>query len=297
MKKMILSLFYMLIAFPAMAQEAKFMGIPIKGNIHDFAERIMADSVFQKSYEDRHGIILTGRFVDIQCLFILKSDHGEIHEVDVKFPSAELWKDLETTYYLIKKYLIKKFGHPLFEEERFLDTSFPSLRYDNVLKGECFYSSEFKISDSDGYARLFIKRFSDDSASVVLRYSNGAWSQDKFKSIMNDLVGVNGADDVRGGHAERFFHGYGTYELRDRVLLNDGLPIPSYDIQEEGRVVVDIKVNPQGKVVRARINVQTNTDNKILHKSAIKAAIKARFNKVDENEDQPGTITYYFRHW
>ena len=296
MRKIILSLLITFFSIPFMAQEAKFMGIPIKGDIHEFARCLTADSTIQKYYEDHSGIILTGRYMDVQCLFILKSHDGDIQEVDVKFPSVELWNDLETGYYLVKKYLIKLYGIPVFEEERFIDTNFPSLRYDKVLKGECFYSSEFKMSDTDSFVRLFIKRFSDESASVVLRYSNGKWSKDKFKSIMKDLVDDEESADVKIP-ANRLFQGYGTYELRDRSLLNDSLPVPSYDTLEEGRVVVDIKVNPQGKVVRARINVQTNTDNKILHKSAIRAAASARFNKVDENENQPGTITYYFRHW
>ena len=89
--------------------------------------------------------------------------------------------------------------------------------------------------------------------------------------------------------------GYGTFDLNGRSLGEGGLPMPVYNVQEEGRVVVTITVNPQGQVIRTSINKRTNTVNAQLRKAAEEAAKKARFNKVDGVNDQTGTITYYFR--
>ena len=88
--------------------------------------------------------------------------------------------------------------------------------------------------------------------------------------------------------------GYGTFDLGGRSLGTGSLPKPVYNVQEEGRVVVNITVNPAGQVVATSINPQTNTVNSVLRKAAEDAARKARFNTVDGVTNQTGTITYYF---
>ena len=88
--------------------------------------------------------------------------------------------------------------------------------------------------------------------------------------------------------------GYGTFDLGGRSIGEGGLPRPIYNVQEEGRVVVSITVNPAGHVIATSINRQTNTVNAALRKAAEDAAKKARFNAVDGINNQTGTITYYF---
>jgi TonB family protein len=89
--------------------------------------------------------------------------------------------------------------------------------------------------------------------------------------------------------------GYGTFDLNGRSLGPGGLPMPVYNVQEEGRVVVTITVNPAGQVVHTSINKRTNTANAALRKAAEDAARKARFNSVGGVNNQTGTITYYFK--
>ena len=89
--------------------------------------------------------------------------------------------------------------------------------------------------------------------------------------------------------------GYGTFDLNGRSLGPGGLPRPIYNVQEEGRVVVTIIVNPAGQVIHTSINKRTNTANAALRKAAEDAARKARFNSVDGVNNQTGTITYYFK--
>lgn len=72
------------------------------------------------------------------------------------------------------------------------------------------------------------------------------------------------------------------------------MPRPVYNVQEEGRVVVSITVNPAGHVIATSINRQTNTVNTALRKAAEDAAKRARFNAVEGVNNQTGTITYYF---
>ena len=89
--------------------------------------------------------------------------------------------------------------------------------------------------------------------------------------------------------------GYGTFDLNGRSLGPGGLPRPVYNVQEEGRVVVTITVNPAGQVVHTSINKRTNTANAALRKAAEDAARKAKFNAVSGVNNQTGTITYYFK--
>ena len=89
--------------------------------------------------------------------------------------------------------------------------------------------------------------------------------------------------------------GYGTFDLNGRSLGPGGLPRPVYNVQDEGRVVVTITVNPAGQVIGTSINKRTNTVNASLRKAAEDAAKKARFNSVDGVNNQTGTITYYFK--
>ena len=89
--------------------------------------------------------------------------------------------------------------------------------------------------------------------------------------------------------------GYGNFDLGGRNLAQRELPRPEYNVQDEGRVVVTITVNPEGSVIKTSINPRTNTTNSALRQAALKAASQAVFEKVDELTTQTGTITYYFK--
>lgn len=88
--------------------------------------------------------------------------------------------------------------------------------------------------------------------------------------------------------------GLGSWDLNGRSL-NGTLPVPVYNVQDEGRVVVTIVVNPSGKVISTSINKRTNTVSTALRRAAEEAARKARFNVTDGVNNQTGTITYYFK--
>ena len=75
----------------------------------------------------------------------------------------------------------------------------------------------------------------------------------------------------------------------------DGLARPVYDVQAAGRVVVDITVAPNGKVVSASINpAKSNTADSALRTAALKAARNTVFNSIAGVDNQQGTITYNF---
>ncbi len=114
----------------------------------------------------------------------------------------------------------------------------------------------------------------------------------------NDYIdeGADGAPQGNMETGEKEGSGMGSWDLAGRALAGDGkLPLPAYNVQEEGRVVVTITVDPDGNVVNARIHPRTNTTAQALRTAAINAAKRARFNTTGGVNNQEGTITYYFK--
>lgn len=89
--------------------------------------------------------------------------------------------------------------------------------------------------------------------------------------------------------------GYGSFNLNGRSIGAGGLPRPAYTIQEEGKIVINITVNPKGKVIFAEIGRGTNIDNASMRKSALEAAKRATFNSISGANNQSGTITYVYK--
>jgi TonB family protein len=94
--------------------------------------------------------------------------------------------------------------------------------------------------------------------------------------------------------------GYGTgssVSLKGRSLV-DVLPAPKYDVQVEGRVVVKIKVDRNGKVVEALAQQSGSTlINSTLYAAAEQAALRAKFTPAagDAPPHQSGSIVYVFK--
>jgi colicin import membrane protein len=86
-----------------------------------------------------------------------------------------------------------------------------------------------------------------------------------------------------------------SYDLAGR--RHQSLPLPKYDYQGEGRVVVEVTVDRSGTVTKAIAGVKGSTTlDEYLLRVAREAALKAKF---DSNPAAPviqkGTITYNFR--
>lgn len=89
--------------------------------------------------------------------------------------------------------------------------------------------------------------------------------------------------------------GGGTFNLNGRSIGSGGLPRPAYTVQEEGRIVINITVDPRGNVIFAEIGRGTNISNESMRKSAIEAARRAKFNSIKGTNNQSGTITYSYK--
>ena len=105
--------------------------------------------------------------------------------------------------------------------------------------------------------------------------------------------GVSTGSDTKGGTSG--LGGIGTYDLGGRSLGSGGLAQPSYSVDDYGKVVVSITVDPRGNVVNAEIGRGTNTPNSALRQEALKAARRTKFNSINSVNNQQGTITYRFK--
>ena len=148
-------------------------------------------------------------------------------------------------------------------------------------------AAEKKAAEERAAAEAAAKRIAGAFGKGTQMGSKG--TSDSGQGLQGSPTG-NSADGKTSGVG-----GYGTFDLNGRSLGPGGLPRPVYNVQEEGRVVVTITVNPAGQVIQTSINKRTNTANAALRKAAEDAARKARFNVVDGVNNQTGTITYYFK--
>ena len=106
--------------------------------------------------------------------------------------------------------------------------------------------------------------------------------------VTGDANSKNRAGSGQGNKGDGF-------QLAGRSLVGS-LPKPQYNIQEEGVVVVKIKVDRNGYVVGAEYSLKgSSTQDSRLISAAIKAAKQAKFNKDPKAPAFVyGTITYHF---
>jgi colicin import membrane protein len=87
-----------------------------------------------------------------------------------------------------------------------------------------------------------------------------------------------------------------SYNLEGRSVKGT-LPLPKYELQHDGIVVVEVSVDRAGKVVQATPGIKgSNTLDEYLLRVAKEAALKATFEvKQDAPAIQKGSITYNFK--
>jgi TonB family protein len=84
-----------------------------------------------------------------------------------------------------------------------------------------------------------------------------------------------------------------SYYLEGRKARR--LPVPAYQCENGGQVVVDIEVNQEGFVVRTNVDTDRSVNDNCLTDAAIRAASNSRFSaSTSAAVRQKGSITYLF---
>ena len=85
-----------------------------------------------------------------------------------------------------------------------------------------------------------------------------------------------------------------SFSLRGRNSIS--IPNPIYTCDLPGKIVVNITVNSEGRVIETGINkASSNSDNECLTERALEYAANAVFSQLAGRNEQPGTITYNFK--
>ena len=118
----------------------------------------------------------------------------------------------------------------------------------------------------------------------------------QFGALFGKSGNATGSGDSQGAGQKGNPVGHGSSGGNDWSLagrsLKGTLPQPSDNFRQEGKVVVQIRVNAAGQVTQATIKGGDVSD-KPTQQLALEAAKKAKFTEGDH--DQIGTITYIFK--
>ena len=117
-------------------------------------------------------------------------------------------------------------------------------------------------------------------------------------SLFGNSANNNGAGNGQGdGQKGNPVSGKGSLGGSNWTLSNreaKSIPKPANSFNQEGSVVVHIRVNSEGKVTNVIDNLEGTISDKETRKLAIAAAYKAEFSELKGAQDQIGTITYNF---
>ena len=156
-------------------------------------------------------------------------------------------------------------------------------------------------------ARIEAERIAREQQLAEERARQAAIEQekrDKANAAMSGLFGNNqqgaqGSGTTQGASQQGSQNpvGHGTvggnsWSLAGRNIKT--LPKPSTQFNQEGKVVVNIQVNNEGKVISATVGEGTTVSDYQTRQVALEAARKAEFSP-SENKIQVGTITYTFK--
>lgn len=147
-------------------------------------------------------------------------------------------------------------------------------------------------------ARLEAERRAQEQAEAERRRQQEAIDKAaKLGGVFGSNQGSTGSgdtqnDDRQGNPVGQGQSGGNSWSLNGRSL-NGRLAEPVYDTDVEGRVVVVIRVNAEGRVISTSIGSGTTISDTSVRNAAMKAAQSARFT-AGTNEVS-GTITYNFK--
>ncbi len=125
--------------------------------------------------------------------------------------------------------------------------------------------------------------------------SEGAYSVQKKNSEKKQKAseGDNSTQN-KGQQSAAYDYSSISFSLKGRNAVK--IPNPVYTCDKAGKIVVNISVNENGYVTDLSINKSSSTSsNECLTERALEYAAGARFTKLAGQNDQPGTITYYFK--
>ncbi len=119
MKKLLITLSFLLLAFSAIAQEhLTFKSIPIDGSLSQFSAKLKADG-FKEVATDNDGTWFIGKFTGKDCRILVQSSSVSktVYAVYALFDNRSEWSMAKSDYNALKEALARKYGQPKSTEE------------------------------------------------------------------------------------------------------------------------------------------------------------------------------------
>ncbi len=154
---------------------------------------------------------------------------------------------------------------------------------------------EMKRIEAEKKRQADIMNRTRDALSSAKNTGTSSTSEGEAGGRGNQGVQTGSVDSSTRGDGSGLGDSGISYDLSGRGFQS--LPVPKYDYQGEGRVVVEVSVDRSGKVTQAVPGYKgSNTLDEYLLRVAREAALQARFDpKPDAPVIQKGTITYNFK--
>ena len=155
-----------------------------------------------------------------------------------------------------------------------------------------------KKKEQEEKARLEAERKAKEAAEAErkAKEAEAVAKANQFGSLFGQSGNTTGSGESQGSGQRGNPVGHGSSGGNEWSLAGRGikgtLPQPSNDFKQEGKVIVQIRVNAAGQVVNATVKGGDVSD-KQTQQLALDAARKAKFTEGDH--DQIGTITYIFK--
>ncbi len=164
-----------------------FKGIPIDGNINDFAQEL-AKQGYTLSEKERTRIVLNGEFLSVQeCTITITGTDKSIipWKIGIFFPEESFWKILKDKYFELKEQFTTKYGEGK-SSESFVKPYKDGDRCEMqaVLFGKCRFSTLW-VTET-GTVSLWIT----SNAQVCIEYKdaqNSLVAEKEKKEMVNDI--------------------------------------------------------------------------------------------------------------
>lgn len=156
-----------------------------------------------------------------------------------------------------------------------------------------------KKREAEEKARLEAERKAREAAEAEkkAKEAEAIAKANQFGSLFGQSGNTTGSGDNQGNGQKGNPIGHGSVGGNSWSLAGRGikgtLPTPSNNFKQEGKVVVQIRVNAAGQVIDARETTGGTISDKQTVQLALEAARKAKFTEGDH--DQIGTITFIFK--
>ncbi len=175
----------------ATAQEGenlKFLGIPITGNVNDFADKLR-EKGFRTSPNPDGIIILDGTFTnkDVKIGLMPIEGTNNIYRVGILYEELTSWDNLKSHYDYLVEAFTKKYGAPVVTIDKVPTIYKESGNF--IISG--IYREEVEFANGwnlpNGSIMISIEPFSADSANVMILYDDSKSKQTLDENIMNEI--------------------------------------------------------------------------------------------------------------